>query len=435
MNDKYLIFLSNKYKPNLDKVGCFCIKKCKISIIDKLLDKGITIKYRDEIRELISLKNKTFDDDIYPKLNTLYIHLTGGDYYSDNLYSKKKTEREREILFLLAAKLGASNIEYETDIIENEVTKVNGNIKGNNIDVNTTYSRKINRHKGKKGKESYINRGAPVYILSKNVYQVEDNIKQQLSKLNSRIFSFDFYDNNNRLKSFVYKRFNFKMNHIEYTSEVDNDIDICFDVKTTLLSYGIGISFEKQIIETEKVSYSLDFYEDKELRLKLNYITNLVKDHFVIIRELYNEDDNKETAVYYITEYVRKFSSKCKMAYRNSSNEIIRDDCYKKLNKWINENGSEKFAEACHKFTSSYQIKIWFKENLMNKDEQIIEDEYNNHDILKNKKNNYEIFKQNIMADINYSCCNLNDDSIKSDDGKNSDELSSYLLNSYKSSS
>ena len=98
-------------------------KKYKNNIINILLDKGISIRYRDDIRGIISSKNKTFDDDISPKLNTLYIHLTGGDYYSDILYSKKKTEREREILFLLAAKLGASKIIYNTDIVETQITK------------------------------------------------------------------------------------------------------------------------------------------------------------------------------------------------------------------------------------------------------------------------------------------------------------------------
>lgn len=411
MSNKYLIFLPNKYRSTKN-VGCICLTKYKDNIINILLDKGISIRYRDDIRGIIRSKKKTFDDDISPKLNTLYIHLTGGDYYSDSLYSKKKTEREREILFLLAAKLGASKITYNTEIVETQITKAKSSIKANNIDINTTYSRKISNHKGKTGQEIYSNRGAPVYTLSKNINQVEDNIRTQLSKLNSKIFSYDFYENNNRLKSFVYKRFNFKINHIEYTSEVDTDIDIFFDVKTTLLSYGIGISFEKQIIQTEKVSYCLNFYEDKELRLKLSYITHLVEDPFAIIREIYNDDNNKETAVFYITEFVRKFSNKCKVSYICENGGKITENYNRKLNDWIDKNGSDKFIEECRKFTSSYQIRIWFKENLINKNEQIMDDFEENdgpdsYGILKVKKNNYEIFKQNIIADDNYSCCNF----------------------------
>jgi hypothetical protein len=433
MNDKYLIFLPNKYRPKRN-VGCMCLKKYKDNIINILLDKGISIRYRDDIRGIISSKNKTFDDEISPKLNTLYIHLTGGDYYSDNLYSKKKTEREREILFLLAAKLGASKIIYETDIIETQITKANSRIKTNNIDINATYSRKINNHKGKTGKEIYSNRGAPVYTLSKNINQVEDNIRTQLSKLNSKIFSYDFYENNNRLKSFVYKRFNFKINHIEYTSEVDTDIDIFFDVKTTLLSYGIGISFEKQIIQIEKVSYCLNFYEDKELRLKLSYITHLVEDPFAIIREIYNDDNNKETAVFYITEFARKFSNKCKVSYICENGGKITENYNRKLNDWINSKGSEKFTEECRKFTSSYQIRIWFKENLIEKNEQIIDDFEDNdgpdsYGILKVKKNNYEIFKQNIIADDNYSCCNFLQGTRKPSTNDSHVPLNNFSLN------
>lgn len=433
MNDKYLIFLPNKYRPTKN-VGCLCIKKYKDNIINILLDKGISIRYRDDIRRIINSKKKTFDDDIFPKLNTLYIHLTGGDYYSDNLYSKKKTEREREILFLLAAKLGASKITYNTEIVETQITKAKSSIKANNIDINATYSRKISNHKGKTGKETYINRGAPVYTLSKNINQVEDNIRTQLSKLNSKIFSYDFYENNNRLKSFVYKRFNFKINHIEYTSEVDTDIDIFFDVKTTLLSYGIGISFEKQIIQTEKVSYCLNFYEDKELRLKLSYITHLVEDPFAVIREIYNDDNNKETAVFYITEFVRKFSNKCKISYICENGRKITENYNRKLNDWIDKNGSDKFIEECRKFTSSYQIRIWFKENLIHKNEQIIDDfeendEPDSYGILKVKKNNYEIFKQNIIADDNYSCCNFLQGMRKPSSNNNQLTLDNFALN------
>ena len=77
-----------------------------------------------------------------------------------------------------------------------------------------------------------------------------------------------------------------------------------------------------------------------------------------------------------------------------------------------NSKGPEKFTEECRKFTSSYQIRIWFKENLIEKNEQIMDDFEDNdgpdsYGILKVKKNNYEIFKQNIIADDNYSCCNF----------------------------
>ena len=55
-----------------------------------------------------------FNDEFFPKLNVLYVHLIGGEYYTDDIYTKKRTERERDILFLLAAKLGVKSIEYKT---------------------------------------------------------------------------------------------------------------------------------------------------------------------------------------------------------------------------------------------------------------------------------------------------------------------------------
>jgi hypothetical protein len=38
----------------------------------------------------------TFDDNYFPNVNTLYINLFAGQYYNDNIYNKKKVEKERE---------------------------------------------------------------------------------------------------------------------------------------------------------------------------------------------------------------------------------------------------------------------------------------------------------------------------------------------------
>ena len=41
---------------------------------------------------------------------------------------------------------------------------------------------------------------------------------------------------------------------MEYISETENNMEISFDVKTTLMDYGIGLSFDKQSIITEKIT-------------------------------------------------------------------------------------------------------------------------------------------------------------------------------------
>jgi hypothetical protein len=407
--DKYLIFLPNRFIP-ADMVGCFCFTPIRRGIINDLLDRGITIRYRDDIRRIIDEGRLSFDDDISPKLNTLYIHLLGGDYYSDTNYGKKKTEREREILFLLAAKLGVSSITYNTDVIETTISKISGNIDAHDVKTQATYSKKCTTCEGKSGTEHYINRGAPIYTLSKNINQVEDNINRQLSKLKCKIFSREFYENNARLKSFVYKRFNFKMSHVEYTTEVENDLDVCFDVRTTLLSYGIGMSFEKQTIQTERITYIIKFFEDKELRLQLSNIIHLVEDPFAMIREIYDSEDNKDIAIYHITEYVRKYANRCKLVYITKNGRKISENYCMRLNKWIHKNGVDKFAKQCHIFTSSYQIRVWFRQEFVDEKEQIIDDhedepesDIENYGILRLKKENYDRYKRNVMEADDYT--------------------------------
>ena len=68
------------------------------------------------------------------------------------------------------------------------------------------------------GNENYMNNGSPIYLLSKDIDQVEN----QLKNINSNIFSFDFYKSNIKLQTFVYKRFDFNMLEMEYSIDVED---------------------------------------------------------------------------------------------------------------------------------------------------------------------------------------------------------------------
>jgi len=180
--NKYLIFLSNRYF--VIKKKCFVWRKYAHNVVEELTDKGITVCARKNIKDYLSYY---FDEDTIPKINTLYVHLMNGEYYSDELYSKKKMEREREILFLLAAKLGVSTIDYETEVTETKVSMLETSLKIKNIENTASFNKTITKSNGQAGKEIYLNRGAPVYCLSKHIRQVENNIKKY-NKLDSRIF-------------------------------------------------------------------------------------------------------------------------------------------------------------------------------------------------------------------------------------------------------
>ena len=415
MFDKYIIFLPNRLNIEQIDVGCMCSKKIKrCPLIGYFEDKGITIKFRNEVRNLVNENKYNFDDNKYPKLNTLYIHLFNGDYYSDDLYTNRKADREREILFLLAIKLGVKSIYYETEIIETTMSGIKGGLNVENIDLSSTYKKTIKKYKGETGKEMYNNRGAPIYTLSDTLEQVEDNINKRFSKLNSSIFSYDFYKSNDNLRLFVYKRFNFKTASIEYTTDIEDNVDIMFDVKIKLMGFGLGVRYDKQIIMNERMTYKLEFFEDKELRLSLSNEVRINEDPFATIREVYENHEDENTAIFHITEYVRKYSKNCEFAYRNKNREPTYHTNYNdRLEKWIKRNGNEKFEDECKKFMSSYQIRTWFKIELLDDDETLIERQIDDNNsieeygILKLKNDLYKDCRDDILKTGNFqSLCN-----------------------------
>ena len=48
----------------------------------------------------------------------------------------------------------------------------------------------------------------------------------------------------------------------------------------------------------------LDFFNNRELRLKLNEIIRIEEDSFGLIGEIYDAEENKDIGIYHITEYV-----------------------------------------------------------------------------------------------------------------------------------
>lgn len=416
---KYLIFLPNRFDTSTVDVGCIRSKKKKPQLINNLNDKGISIKFMRDIKNIVTNNEYLFDDLNIPKLNKLYIHLFNGNYYSDDLFTRKKTEREREILFLLAMILGVKSITYETDVTETTIKNIDANITFNDIGIDSKFNKSISKSKGESGKETFIDRGSPIYILSNNINQVENKIKERLSNINSSFFYSKFYEENYKLKLFVYKRFNFGIDIYEYTSTIEDNLEIIFNVKLLLAYFGLGINLDKQIIVTEKVKYKMDFYSDKELRLSLNNFVRMNEDHFSPIREVYDDEDDKEIGIYHITEYVRKYSKKCIVKYTlpnsnrtNNRMNIYTDTFDKRLEGWIKDNTIEKFKEECRKFTSSYQIKTWFKSELILPNETIIENDNDinndpsneNYGILKLQKTNYAQKREDLLKTGKYTC-------------------------------
>lgn len=389
----YVIFLPKRYFRTT-KFHYRLFQRIKGNIVKSFSDKGIIAK---KMSDLNSMPNCTFDNHKEPKNNILYIHLINGEYFSDRLYARVKIEKERDLLFLLAAKLGVSTIEYDTELIETSLSQIEASTNVKQVNFGSALAKKTTKTKGQSGKETYLNRGAPVYCLSKNIDQIEENIKYKFEKLNNKLFSYDFYKSSHKLVCFVYKRFSFKMLSLEYTTESEDVLEKSFEANATLLEYGLGLHFQENISITEKIIYKMTFFTDHELRLKLSEVIRIENDPFAVIREVYNSEEDKDLAIYNITEYVRKYAKFSKVNYKRGD-LLVTDNYHGRLLKWIHANDQDTFKNVCKTFTSTYQIKTWLKSTLKeDNDVDSIDTETDNNDLMNLGIKNFEKFKNRIL--------------------------------------
>ena len=382
IKDKYILFLRERFF--IPSTNCFSCINSTFNIVHELENSGITVININDIQNLEAQNNNTnvliFDNDHAPKINVLYIKLIEGEYYSAELYSKTKLEKERQMLFLLAGKLGVHTINYKTEIVETTISNNNASINVKNVGLNASYNKTISKQKGVEGNEVYSNRGAPVYSISNQIGQIEKTIESKFKYLSSSNFSWEFYKNSPNLQSFVYKRFVFKMIELEYISKTDDIIDKSFEIKTILLNYGIGIKLDSYTSITDNITYKITFFNDDELNDKLTELARLTQDKFVTIRKFYDSEKcknekNIDIVVYHIATYVRNFAKKLLMP--NGDNYSDR------LEKWINNNKDGVFEGDCHNFISSSQISTWLKRTLKEDEDPIDNDDDNDDEFLK----------------------------------------------------
>ncbi len=376
-NEKYVMFLN----PTYFKKRIF--KSVYKNIIKRLENKGIVLfNITDAVDELkrrhkntLKYKTKvTFDDNYFPNVNTLYINLFAGKYYNDNIYNKKKVEKEREMLFLLAGKLGVKEICYETEVVETTITKINANLKAKG-NISTNFTKTIQKSVGTKGEEYYINRGAPVYLKYDNLQEVEKNIEE---RMNANIFDYKFYKNSPKLENFVYKRYEFKMEKLSYTIESEDISDISFAVKayfSYFMNYGIDISFDKNVVYNENVHYKLIFYTDDELKREFGKKKRDYLDKFYSIREYYDLIEDKDKAVHLITEYVMEFANNYHYIVKEPNSELYQPKIHnfsKHIQEFIKYSEPGTFEGLCHTFQSTSQIKNWINKLFLNNNMEII---------------------------------------------------------------
>jgi len=402
-NQKYVLFLHPRYFKN--SIFKSIYKKIK----KNLENKGIVVfNINNAITELHKLENKknnndsdkdksknknkdtgsdktnnndikkntlSFDDTPYPNINMLYIHLFNGQYYNDTIYNKKKIDIEREMLILLAGKLGVHKISYDISISDITISHAEASVsvKGNKNGIN--FKKEISNTKEISGKEEYLNRGAPTYVGSKDIEAVEENIKQNLGSMESNVFNYDFYKHNQKLESFVYKRFEFKMSKLEYIIDTEDISDFSFFVKSCFTQFGINISFDKLVTTSQSIKYTLEFFSDKVLKMEYFTTKKCYSDEFFTIREQYDSIKDKNLAVQYITEYVTKLCKKCFYKVRDGCG--MKYDYSKRLNEFIKNNPDGTFETVSQHFRSTLQIKNWIYKNLSDNSFEIINEDDN----------------------------------------------------------
>jgi hypothetical protein len=325
----------------------------------------------------------SFDDKIYPEVNCLYFNLYNGQYYNDTIYVKKKVEKEREMLLLLAGKLGVKELSYYSIITETTFSQIDCSVNIKGFENKIQYKKEIKEHNSINGCEVYQNRGAPVYLNSKTKDDLNKNIENSLGTMTSNIFSYDYYQTNAKLEAFVYKRFVFKMEKMEYTIDIEDISDKSFNVKACFMNYGLSVRVDKNISYSEKINYKFVFFNNKELQIKLMEITRRDTDEFLLIKEKYDDSQqkDKDQEVHYISDYVKKEA--LELNYINALNNYIIDD------------GFEKYYNVCHTFGSTSQIRDW----LYN-----LQFEYN---------------KDNVKCNENSKNENTNNENTKTENSKN----------------
>jgi len=199
-----------------------------------------------------------FDDRKYPDPNILYIHLFNGLYYNDTIFTKRKIEKERDMLLLLAGKLGVSSIRFSSNITETTLINTGASLQVKGFENSIKYTKTTKSLQGDSGIEKYANSGSSIYITSADLNEFDENIRKTLSLLKSNIFNYDYYKKNSKLELFVYKRFEYKMSSLEYTIDVEDISEKTFAIKTCFMDYGIGINMDKSTSYTEKISYTFN---------------------------------------------------------------------------------------------------------------------------------------------------------------------------------
>ena len=380
----------DEYAKNLSRLNNYCN-----SIKDNLLTIASEFEHHPDVSINYLLKNKfgnefieqKFDDLDYPSANVLYIHLYCGYYYNDKIYAKKKFDIERELLFFIAGNLGVGKITYNITNKETVITKIKSDANIRHIKNQIQFSKTYEEKKSSECTEIYENNGAPIlFDANGDIKKLEKEIKKSLEPINSPIFNYGFYKSNPKMVAFVCKRFLFKMNTLDYTSESEDVSEMSLTVQSCFADYGLQIAFESSTINTEKVTYKLEFHNENNLLetyFQKNKYNDSATDPFVMIRKFYDKDKsgNKEDSKNMIKKYIIGLADNCEYKIKDSSTTHTFS---KKFDDFI-QKSEVKLSIKYKNFYTTRDIKKWFVDNLLIRSkEEVASDFFDNSDYKAN---------------------------------------------------
>ena len=351
---KFILYLPDIYfKTN-------CCGKCKTKIIDDLELRGVHVLSYENI-----MNNYTYNDSSFPEVSVLYIWLTDNKYYSDDVFSYKKTELEREILFLLTGILGGQTISCNSYIKTDESLLINQNLKIGLIDESVQYQDINSNTRSIQKDENYSNNGSEILIESENWEHLKEKIKEYFNKIDKNtIVSYNYFKTNSDLLLFSFKRYKLRLDTYNYKIDEERTSDKSIQVRTILNNYGLSTDINHKQSYSKTHHYTIKFYKFSELKEKNTKIkhereTNDLRknDIFAELRYKY-ELNNKEMKNVY-----DDWGGDETDIYNGVINYSKEVGCYDKLKSFIDNNHGSLNGD-CHWFKNKTNVNQWFETHL-----------------------------------------------------------------------
>jgi hypothetical protein len=351
---RFIIYLPSYFFRNS------CCFKCNHKLIESLEIRGVKVSPYENINP-----KHLYDDNKNPEVNVLYIWLSDNKYYNDRIYSQKKSELEREILFLLTGILGGSRVECVSYLKKKESFIMNQTAELGVLHESVGLKEINTESNAVKKNEMYGNSGSPMLINNESWDELKEDIKRYFDKIDKQtILSYNYFINNSELVLFAFKRFNFKLLSYHYKIDEEKSCEKSIQVRSVLKGYGLSCDLESTCSYSKTHHYHIEFYTTEELKGVYDAEQLMEKNE-----EIRNNDIFAKLRHEY--EINNKFMRVDDPNWGGDEKPIF-NECLKyskkigiedKMRQWIYKNPG-KLNGDCHGFKSKSDVDQWIDLNI-----------------------------------------------------------------------